>query len=288
MLLEARKLEGGIELGILVDRKVNHSGVILLDLIKIVLLHGLRLRYVHEVVSKSLDGLLVLLLGLLNCAFLSFSVIIRLKLILSQFLVSRYLEHLLYSSIFVHVLRTSYSFDAILPLELLSHPLPLVLLLLDQQINECVVLVPIPMVEYLHELVLSHLLSDSILVGFIDLESALLSLLLESIRLFIPLSQVIVSIGENPPLLLPVMLLFGPLKQVSFIHRCLLIFQHKAAFMLSLHFLCLMKAVNGIFSEALIGNFEDALLLQVISVPLIVLELVFELLVVRIVCILPF
>ena len=179
MLLEARKLKGGIKLGILVDREVNHSGVILLDLIKIVLLHCLGLRDVHKVVSKSFYGPLVLLLGLLDSAFLSFTVIIRLLLILSQFLVSGHLKHLLYPSIFIHVLRTSYSFHAILPIELLPHPLPLVLLLLYQQIHKRVVLVPIPVVEYLHELVLSHLPSDSIIVGLVNLDSALLSLLLE-------------------------------------------------------------------------------------------------------------
>ena len=58
--------------------------------------------------------------------------------------------------------------------------------------------------------------------------------------------------------------------------------------MLSLHFLSLMEAVNGFFSEALVGDLEDALLLEVVPVALVVLELIFELLVVRIVCILAF
>jgi hypothetical protein len=58
--------------------------------------------------------------------------------------------------------------------------------------------------------------------------------------------------------------------------------------MLSLHFLSLMEAVKGVLSEALVGDLEDTLLLQVITVPLIVLELIFKLLVVRIVRILAF
>lgn len=58
--------------------------------------------------------------------------------------------------------------------------------------------------------------------------------------------------------------------------------------MLSLHFMSLVEAVKGFLSEALVGDLEDALLLQVITVPLIVLELIFELLVIRIVCILAF
>lgn len=58
--------------------------------------------------------------------------------------------------------------------------------------------------------------------------------------------------------------------------------------MLSLHFLSLMEAVKGVLSEALVGDFEDAFLLQVITVPLIVQELIFKLLVVRIVRILAF
>ena len=58
--------------------------------------------------------------------------------------------------------------------------------------------------------------------------------------------------------------------------------------MLSLHFLSLVEAVNGFFSETLVGDLEDTLLLEVVSVPLIVLELIFELLVVRIICILAF
>ena len=58
--------------------------------------------------------------------------------------------------------------------------------------------------------------------------------------------------------------------------------------MFSLHFLSLVEAVKGFLSEALVGDLEDALLLQVITVPLIVLELIFKFLVVRIVCILAF
>jgi hypothetical protein len=237
---------------------------------------------------QSLYGSLVLLLRLLDGAFLGLTVIISFHLILPQLLMSGYLKHLLYPSILIHVLRASHSFHAILPLELLPHPLPLLLLLLDQLINECVMLVPIPIVEYLHELVLSHLPSNGILVRLIDLEPALLRLFLQSARFLVTLTQVVVPIGEHSPFLLPVVLLLCFFDKVRFVHRCLLIFQHKAAFVLSLHFLSLVEAVNGFFSKALVGDFEDALLLEVVPVALVVLELIFELLVVRIVSILAF
>jgi hypothetical protein len=58
--------------------------------------------------------------------------------------------------------------------------------------------------------------------------------------------------------------------------------------MVSLHFLGMMEAVKGVLSEAFVGNLEDALLLEVVPVPLIVLELIFEFLVVRVVSILAF
>jgi hypothetical protein len=58
--------------------------------------------------------------------------------------------------------------------------------------------------------------------------------------------------------------------------------------MVSLHFLGKMEAVKGFLSEALVGDLEDALLLEVVPVPLIVLELVFEFLVVRVVSIFAF
>jgi hypothetical protein len=210
---------------------------------------------------QSLYGSLVLLLRLLDGAFLGLTVIISFHLILPQLLMSGYLEHLLYPSILVHVLRASHSFHAILPLELLPHPLPLLLLLLDQLINECVMLVAIPIVEYLHELLLPDLPSDGILVRLVDLEPALLRLFLESARLLVPLTQVVVPVGEHSPLLLPVVLLLCLFDQVRLVHRCLLIFQHKAAFVLSLHFLSLVEAVNGFFSETLVGDLEDTLLL---------------------------
>jgi hypothetical protein len=57
---------------------------------------------------------------------------------------------------------------------------------------------------------------------------------------------------------------------------------------LSLHFLGMVEAINGFFSEALVGDLEDALLLEVVPVPLVVLELIFEFLVIRIVSILAF
>ena len=82
------------------------------------------------------------------------------------------------------------------------------------------------MVEDLLELVLTQLLPDGLIVGFVDLDAGFKSFLFDSVRLFITFFQVVVAVGKDFPLFFSFEQFLCLFVELGFIHGGLLVFQH--------------------------------------------------------------
>jgi hypothetical protein len=81
-----------------------------------------------------------------------------------------------------------------LSLEVFLHSLPFFLFFLYQKVHEGVVLTTIPMVKHLHELVMSHLLPEVVIICLIDFGADFFGFNLHLSSFLVPFTDVVIAI----------------------------------------------------------------------------------------------